>query len=84
MFTHTVYSDIVSIQAPREQVWSILVDTARYGEWNPFTYRGSLGPWPVVPEVHRLIETLGRVIAGSFGLVGLFGIDLILRIGRTW
>ena len=39
MFTHTVYSDIVSIQAPREQVWSILVDTARYGEWNPFTYR---------------------------------------------
>jgi predicted ATP-grasp superfamily ATP-dependent carboligase len=48
---------------------------------NRFAYRGSLGPWPVPPEVRRLIEILGRVIAGSFGLVGLFGIDLIVRDG---
>lgn len=39
MLNHTLYSDIVDIQAPREWVWSILVDTTRYGEWNPFTHR---------------------------------------------
>lgn len=39
MLNHTIYSDKVSIQAPREFVWSILIDIPRYGEWNPFTYR---------------------------------------------
>lgn len=29
----------VEIDAPREKVWSILVDLARYPEWNPFTPR---------------------------------------------
>lgn len=39
MFEHTLYSRQVTIQAPRDWVWSILVDTQRYGEWNPFTWR---------------------------------------------
>jgi hypothetical protein len=26
----------IEIDAPAERVWSILADTARYGEWNPF------------------------------------------------
>ena len=51
---------------------------------NRFAYRGSLGPWPVGSEVRRQIETLGRTIAGSFGLFGLFGIDLIVRDGQPW
>jgi predicted ATP-grasp superfamily ATP-dependent carboligase len=51
---------------------------------NRFAYRGSLGPWPVESEVQRKIEALGRTIAGSFGLVGLFGIDLILVNGQPW
>jgi uncharacterized protein len=51
---------------------------------NRFAYRGSLGPWPVGPEVRSKIEALGRTIARAFGLVGLFGIDLILRDGQPW
>jgi hypothetical protein len=39
MLKHTIYSDIVDIRAPRDWVWSILVDTARYSEWNPFTHQ---------------------------------------------
>ena len=29
----------IDIDAPRARVWSILVDLARYPEWNPFTKR---------------------------------------------
>lgn len=29
----------IDIDAPRERVWSILVDIPRYAEWNPFTPR---------------------------------------------
>ncbi len=39
MFRHTVSSDSVDIEAPVRQVWEILVDVERYGEWNPFTTR---------------------------------------------
>ena len=31
-----VASDVVTIQAPAEWVWSILVDFERYSEWNRF------------------------------------------------
>ena len=51
---------------------------------NRFAYRGSLGPWPVDPQVASRIEALGRVLVEEFGLVGLFGIDLILAEGRPW
>ena len=39
MFKRTLYSEIVTIAAPRDWVWSILIDTRKYGDWNPFTYR---------------------------------------------
>ncbi|OUS24637.1 hypothetical protein A9Q99_24015 [Gammaproteobacteria bacterium 45_16_T64] len=39
MFNHTVYSDIIEINAPKEAVWEILVDIDNYGAWNPFTYK---------------------------------------------
>jgi hypothetical protein len=29
----------VSIEAPIEQVWAVMLDTASYGEWNPFVER---------------------------------------------
>lgn len=35
----TVVSDEVEIDAPAELVWSVVVDFARYPEWNPFTVR---------------------------------------------
>ncbi|OUS06199.1 hypothetical protein A9Q81_03430 [Gammaproteobacteria bacterium 42_54_T18] len=39
MFTHTVVSDTVEINAPIELVWEILVDIAQYPHWNPFTVK---------------------------------------------
>ncbi len=51
---------------------------------NRFAYRGSLGPWPLRPEVRDRVDRLGRVVASAFGLVGLFGIDLIARDDRIW
>jgi predicted ATP-grasp superfamily ATP-dependent carboligase len=51
---------------------------------NRFAYRGSLGPWPVAPAIRGQIERLGRAIASAFGLIGLFGVDLILGDGRAW
>jgi hypothetical protein len=29
----------VTIEAPLESVWSVMTDTAAYGEWNPFVFR---------------------------------------------
>ena len=39
MFTHTVVSHTVEINAPRELVWEILEDLAQYPQWNPFTVK---------------------------------------------
>lgn len=39
LFSGTVSSDSVEIEAPARRVWGILVDVERYGEWNPFTTR---------------------------------------------
>jgi predicted ATP-grasp superfamily ATP-dependent carboligase len=50
----------------------------------PFAYVGSLGPWPIAPRVRARIDALGRALADAFGLVGLFGVDLILRDGEPW
>ena len=43
--THRVVTDI-SIDAPAADVWNVLADGARYGEWNPFIVRmdGELTP----------------------------------------
>jgi uncharacterized protein YndB with AHSA1/START domain len=35
----TIVSDVVEIDAPQDFVWSVLVDYARYPEWNPYTVR---------------------------------------------
>src|SRR6185437_11286948 len=50
-----------------------------------FAYRGSVAPWPVPPQTRRAIERLGHALADRLGLVGLFGVDLILDgDGRPW
>lgn len=51
--------------------------TGRPGE--PFAYRGSLTPWPVAIETGRRIAALGPALASRFGLVGLFGVDMIVE-----
>lgn len=63
MQTRAITSTI-EISAPREAVWDVLVDVARYPEWNPFTIavdttfavgspvrmRVALLPWLVIPQ----------------------------------
>ncbi len=39
MFKYTVKSDQLTINAPQQLVWKILLDFPRYPEWNPFTYQ---------------------------------------------
>jgi predicted ATP-grasp superfamily ATP-dependent carboligase len=51
---------------------------------SPFAYVGSLGPWPVAPRARERIEALGQMLTAEFGLIGLFGIDLILRDDEPW
>jgi uncharacterized protein YndB with AHSA1/START domain len=36
---HVIESVTVEIDAPQEFVWGVLVDYARYPEWNPYTVR---------------------------------------------
>lgn len=51
---------------------------------SPFLYRGSVGPWPVPGLVSAKLARLGDVLAGEFGLVGLFGVDFILADNEPW
>ncbi len=38
----------VSIEAPLETVWAVMMDVGAYGEWNPFLFRAQC---PTPPEV---------------------------------
>ncbi|AGA29108.1 ATP-grasp domain-containing protein [Singulisphaera acidiphila] len=49
-----------------------------------YAYVGSVGPWPLRPIEATRIRTLGTVLAQSFGLRGLFGVDFILADGHPW
>ncbi len=50
----------------------------------PFHYCGSIGPLPVARETWQGIARLGDVLAEHFQLIGLFGIDGILRDDVFW
>jgi predicted ATP-grasp superfamily ATP-dependent carboligase len=50
-----------------------------------FQYCGSIGPHPRLPaEVSAQIERIGEVLAKTFRLMGLFGVDLILASSQVW
>ncbi len=51
---------------------------------NRFGYRGSLAPWPLPDATRGEVERLGRTVGEAFGLLGLFGIDLVVAGGRPW
>ncbi len=93
MLQKVIYSDIVAIETPREWVWSILVDTAHYSDWNPFTFRVDttlLEGDPVDLYVHmpirgdRLqIETVSRVQQPEILAWGMtVGCQLLLKAER--
>ena len=50
----------------------------------PFAYRGNVGPWSVSGRVRERVAAIGGVLADRFGLVGLFGVDLILADDEPW
>jgi predicted ATP-grasp superfamily ATP-dependent carboligase len=49
-----------------------------------FHYCGSIGPLPLTPSLREAFECLGTVLARGSRLLGLFGIDCILRDGIPW
>jgi predicted ATP-grasp superfamily ATP-dependent carboligase len=50
----------------------------------PFRYTGSIGPVVLADEAFRNIAQVGRVFAKACGLVGLFGVDAILKSQDVW
>lgn len=49
-----------------------------------FLYGGSIGPLPLCKSRRDQLERLGAAVVERFGLVGLFGIDLIDAGERLW
>ncbi len=49
-----------------------------------FAYHGSIGPWPLSERLRAALFELGRTLAWSFDLVGLFGVDYVLRDDKPW
>lgn len=39
VFEYTIYSEAVTINAPVETVWHVLLDLDHYPRWNPFTWQ---------------------------------------------
>jgi predicted ATP-grasp superfamily ATP-dependent carboligase len=50
----------------------------------PFAYRGSIAPWLVSNHAMSRIADIGDLLARRFGLIGLFGVDLILKDDEPW
>jgi predicted ATP-grasp superfamily ATP-dependent carboligase len=49
-----------------------------------FQYSGSVGPITLSPQETSDLDRAGQVLAASFKVEGLFGIDAILHEGRVW
>lgn len=49
----------------------------------PFLYGGNLVPWPIGGTIES-VRRVGEVLAADFGLVGLFGVDFILKDDVAW
>jgi predicted ATP-grasp superfamily ATP-dependent carboligase len=49
-----------------------------------FHYSGSLGPLSLTESQHVAFVDLGHRLAGTFGLVGLFGVDLAISSSAMW
>lgn len=50
----------------------------------PFHYCGSIGPLAIDRSIATNLSRLGRVLAGEFHLVGLFGVDGVVSGGEFW
>lgn len=66
---------------------SVLIGASR--QWTgrpgaPYAYVGSIGPWPISQTVVDRLDALGRAMVRTWGVLGLFGVDFILRDGVPW
>lgn len=50
----------------------------------PWLYGGSVGPEPLEVQIEQGFEQLGEILVREFGLVGLFGVDVILGDDRIY
>ncbi len=50
----------------------------------PFHYCGSIGPLAIGRAAEQCCEVVGNALAAEFGLMGLFGVDAILRGDEVW
>jgi predicted ATP-grasp superfamily ATP-dependent carboligase len=53
-------------------------------EDRPFLYAGSVAPLGLTDEETVQLQLLGSALAAEFGLVGLFGVDLVRTQGALW
>lgn len=51
---------------------------------SPFGYVGSVGPILLADPALGLLTSIGSSLASEFSLLGLFGVDFILREGVPW
>jgi len=56
----------------------ILASLPAPGYRRRFRYVGSAGPLTIEPWLNDWLRRLGTILAGQFGLVGLFGVDFLL------
>jgi len=54
------------------------------GATPPFAYAGSIGPLPLSDKLKRQLVRLGETLASAAGLIGLFGVDFVIRQGEPW
>ena len=52
-------------------------------EHAPFLYGGNIAPWPIGDALEK-VRRAGQVLSTDFGLIGLFGIDFILKDDDPW
>lgn len=50
----------------------------------PFRYCGSIGPLPIDDALRDQFMRIGHCLAAEFSLIGLFGVDAIIRAGEVW
>lgn len=50
----------------------------------PWLYGGSIGPVRLTNSQFQQFTQLGEVLASEFGLIGLFGVDVICRDDQLW
>jgi predicted ATP-grasp superfamily ATP-dependent carboligase len=56
-------------------------------EWlnaRPFHYCGSIGPLTLDLPLQQSLQQLGEALVSASGMMGLFGVDFILRDGLPW